>query len=160
MEWMFVSLTTICQISPLEVASSMKIVCYPSQGGKVFQPQFHQVSRYEATTVGREMWITYNAVCITIHKGLENVETFSSRPRPRSRLFLQDQDQDQDHFSWPRGASRPRPRSRDYIAGIKSYEKKPEKGNTVRPSTIRWNAYNWNGKHVLWHVALLHKSVY
>jgi len=26
-----------------EVASSMQIVCYPSQGGKVFQPQFHQV---------------------------------------------------------------------------------------------------------------------
>jgi len=49
-------------------------------------------ARYEATTVGREMWITYNAVCIIIHQGLENVETFSSRPRPR--LFLQDQDQD------------------------------------------------------------------
>ena len=43
---------------------------------------------YEAMTVGREMWITYNAVCIIIHQGLENVETFSSRPR----LFLQDQD--------------------------------------------------------------------
>jgi len=36
------------------------------------------------------MWITYNAVCIIIHQGLENVETFSPRPR----LFLQDQDQD------------------------------------------------------------------
>ena len=42
-------------------------------------------ARYEATTVGREMWITYNAVCIIIHQGLENVETFSSRPRPRPR---------------------------------------------------------------------------
>jgi len=81
-----------------EVAPSMQIVCYPSQGVKVFQPQFHQVgiswmnARYEATTVSREMWITYNAVCIIIHQGLENVETFSPRPRPR--LFLQDQDQD------------------------------------------------------------------
>jgi len=37
------------------------------------------------------MWITYNAVCIIIHQGLEKVETFSSRPRPRPRLFLQDQ---------------------------------------------------------------------
>jgi len=64
-------------------------------------------------TVGREMWITYNAVCIIIHQGLENVETFSSRPR----LLFQDQDKDQDHFSCPRGASRPRPRSRDYISG-------------------------------------------
>ena len=83
-----------------EVASSMRIVCYPSQGAKVFQPQFHRWmnARYEATTVGREMWITYNAVCIIIHQGLENVETFSSRPRPRPRLFLQDQDQDQDFY--------------------------------------------------------------
>ena len=72
-------------------------------------------ARYEATTVGRVMLITYNAICIIIHQGLENVETFSSRPRPRPRLFLQDQDQ--DHFSCPRGASRPRPRSRDYISG-------------------------------------------
>jgi len=30
-------------------------------------------ARYEATTVGREMWITYNAVCIIIHEGLENI---------------------------------------------------------------------------------------
>ena len=42
------------------------------------------------------MWITYNAVCIIIHQGLENVETFSLRSRPR--LFLQDQDQDQDFY--------------------------------------------------------------
>ena len=56
-------------------------------------------ARYEATTVGREMWITYNVVtCIIIHQGLENVETFSSRPRPRPRLFLQEQDQDQDFY--------------------------------------------------------------
>jgi len=55
-------------------------------------------ARYETSTVGREMWITYNAVCIIIHQGLENVETFSSRPRPRPRLFLQDQDQDQDFY--------------------------------------------------------------
>jgi len=41
----------------------------------------------EATAVGREMWTTYNAVCIIIHQGLENVETFSSRPRPRP-LFM------------------------------------------------------------------------
>jgi len=53
-------------------------------------------ARYETTTVGREMWITYNAVCIIIHQGLENVETFSSRSRPR--LFLQDQHQDQDFY--------------------------------------------------------------
>ena len=68
------------------------------------------------------MWIrpTYNAFCITIHQGLENVETFSSRPRPRPRLFLQDQDQ--DHFSCPRGASRPRPRSRDYISAQMLYQ--------------------------------------
>ena len=47
-------------------------------------------ARYEAMTVGREMWIrhTYNSVCIIIHQGLENIETFSPRPR----LFLQDQD--------------------------------------------------------------------
>ena len=53
-------------------------------------------ARYEATTVGREMRITYNAVFIIIHQGLENVKTFSPRPRPR--LFLQDQDQDQDFY--------------------------------------------------------------
>jgi len=69
-------------------------------------------ARYEATTVSTEMWITYNAVCIIIHQGLENVETFSSRPRSRPRLLIQDQ----DNFSCPRGASRPRPRSRDYIS--------------------------------------------
>jgi len=44
------------------------------------------------------MGITYYAVCIIIHQGLENVETFSSRPRPRPRLFLRDQDQDQDFY--------------------------------------------------------------
>ena len=53
-------------------------------------------ARYEATTAGREMWITYNAVYIIIHQGLENVEIFSSRPRPIP--FLQDQDQDQDFY--------------------------------------------------------------
>jgi len=26
------------------MASNMQIVCYPSQGAKVFRPQFHQVS--------------------------------------------------------------------------------------------------------------------
>jgi len=31
-----------------------------------------------------------------IHQGLENIQTFSSRPRPR--LFLQDQDHDQDFY--------------------------------------------------------------
>jgi len=61
-------------------------------------------------------------VIFIIHRGLENIETFSSRPRPwpRPRLFLQDQDQDQDQdqiCSCPRGASRPRPRFRDYIPG-------------------------------------------
>jgi len=35
-------------------------------------------------------------VIFVIHQGLENIETFSSRPRPR--LFLQDQDQDQDFY--------------------------------------------------------------
>jgi len=46
----------------------------------------------------RKCWtncITYNEVCIIIRQGLENVETFSSKPRPTPRLFLQDQDQDQ-----------------------------------------------------------------
>jgi len=71
-------------------------------------------ARYQGMTVGREMWITYNAVCIIIHQGLENVETFSSRPRPRPRLLFQDQDQ--DHFSCPRSTSRPKPGSRDYIS--------------------------------------------
>ena len=54
-------------------------------------------------------YITYNQVCIVIHQGLENIETFSSRPR----RFLQDQHFyfKNDHFSCPRGASRLRPRS-------------------------------------------------
>jgi len=37
-------------------------------------------------------------VTFIIHQGLENIETFLSRPRPRPRLFLQDQDQDQDYY--------------------------------------------------------------
>ena len=60
--------------------------------------------RYEAMTVGREMFLS-----VIIHQGLENIQTFSSRPRlssrPRSRpriLF-----QDQDHFSCPRGSYSP-----------------------------------------------------
>jgi len=48
-------------------------------------------ARYETATVGREMFLS-----AIIHQGLENTETFSSRPRPR--LFLQDQDQDQDFY--------------------------------------------------------------
>jgi len=60
--------------------------------------------------------ITYNEVCIIIRQGLENMDTFSSRPRSRPRLLFQNQDQ--DHFSCPRGASRPRPRSQNYISNI------------------------------------------
>jgi len=44
--------------------------------------------------------IIYNEVCIIIHQGLENIETFSSRRRPG--LFLQDQDEDQHFISRPR----------------------------------------------------------
>ena len=40
-------------------------------------------ARYEATTVGREMWMTHNVVCIIIDQGLKNIQIFSSRPRPR-----------------------------------------------------------------------------
>ena len=83
-----------------KVASSMQIACYSSQDGWRRQGIPASVpssiswinARYEATTVGREMWITYNAVCIIIHEGLENIETFVktkiktktfiSRPRP------------------------------------------------------------------------------
>ena len=62
-------------------------------------------ARYEATTVGREMWITYNAVCIIIHQGLENLKM--------SRLFRQDQDQDfffKTKTKTKTFISRPRPR--------------------------------------------------
>jgi len=65
-------------------------------------------ARYEATTVGREMWITYSVLCIIIHQGLENIETFVrtktktktfiSRPRPRPlflHVFEAPRDQDQ-----------------------------------------------------------------
>ena len=78
-------------------------------------------ARYEATTVGREMWITYNAICIIIHQGLENIETFSSRPRPR--LFLQDQDQDQDFYSFY-FFSRPKPRPRPFFMSSRRLETK------------------------------------
>jgi len=47
--WKHIRLVLMCAVYKKrfrfpEVASSMQIVCYPSQGGKVFQPQFHQVS--------------------------------------------------------------------------------------------------------------------
>jgi len=47
------------------------------------------------------MWITYNAVCIIIHQGLENIETFSSRPR----LFFKTKIKTKTFMSRPR----PRP---------------------------------------------------
>jgi len=93
--WKLIRLVLMCTVYKKrfrfpEVASSMQIVCYPSQGAKASVPSSisWMNARYEATTVGREMWITYNAVCIIIHEGLENVETFSSRPRPRPRPFF------------------------------------------------------------------------
>jgi len=47
--WKLIRLVLMCTVYKKhfrfpEVASSMQIVCYPSQGGKVFEPQFNQVS--------------------------------------------------------------------------------------------------------------------
>jgi len=94
MEWMFASLTTICNISP---------VCHSF----ITALQLGLLDCHNST---RKCWnklvcITCNEVCIIIHQGLENIQTFSSRPK------LLVQDQDQYYFSCPRGASRPRPRS-------------------------------------------------
>jgi len=73
---------------------------------------------YEATTVGREMWITYNAFVLSFIKVLK-----------MSRLFRQDQDQDQDFFFKTKTKtktfiSRPRPRPRPFFMSSRRRETK------------------------------------
>ena len=89
MEWMFVSLTTICQISTLSFIATLR------------QQHMKMLEQIGLLCILSFSYITYNQVCIVIHQGLENIETFSSR----SRLLLQDRDQE----SRPRLISRPRP---------------------------------------------------
>jgi len=73
-------------------------------------------ARYEATIVGREMWITYNAVCIITHQGLENIKTFPSRPRLRLRLFFK--------TKIKTFISRPRPRPTPFFMSSRRLETK------------------------------------
>jgi len=76
-----------CHISPLcqSFIATLQLVLLDCQ----FVPKQHN-KMLEQTC------ITCSEVCVIIHQGLENIETFSSRPRPR--LFLQDQDQNQDFY--------------------------------------------------------------
>jgi len=81
MKWMFVSLTTIYHISPL---------CHTF----IATLQLGLLDCHNST---RKCWnqlvlLIMRFVIFIIRQGLENVETFSSRPR--LRLFFQDQDQD------------------------------------------------------------------
>jgi len=87
MKWVFVVLTTICHISPL---------CHRF----ISTLQRGLLDCHNST---RKCWnkfvlLIMRFVIFIIHQGLENIETFSSRPRPKPRLFLQDQDQDQDFY--------------------------------------------------------------
>jgi len=96
--------------------SFMSLIYCCTTAGIAWLPQQHKCWN-------KLVFLIMRFVIFIIYQGLENLETFSSRPT--LRLFLQDKTKTKTKsfisrprprpFSYPQGASRPRPRSWDCI---------------------------------------------